>query len=84
MSDKTTAQFLGLNPLQIEAMKIHKVPGWVPWIFRRISNGVLCTGAVCQPITRGRRKGEPNYNKHDKATIASVLIPLRNATLLEH
>jgi hypothetical protein len=35
----------------------------------RTQGGVLITGAVCtETITRGLRKGEPNWKKRDRAT----------------
>lgn len=53
-----------------KAAKKRGVPrGWHGWIFRVAEQGGLfVTGAVCPPITRGPRKGEPNVRKHDKNT----------------
>lgn len=47
---------------------------WYPWLFQRIEGGILCTGAVCPLVTRGKRKGEPNYRKADMATKRTVFI----------
>lgn len=52
-------------------------PGWVPWLFQSALNGVVCTGAVCPPITRGKNKGQPNYRKADPDTKSMVFLPGR-------
>lgn len=64
--------------LEEEAKRLVALDGWQPWKFQRIENGVLCTGAVCPLITKGKRKGTPNYRKHDKATLKTVLVPFCN------
>lgn len=61
--------------LEDRAKAIVGIDGWEPWRFERIENGVLCTGAVCPVITKGKRKGAPNYRKHDKATLKTVMVP---------
>lgn len=63
--------------LEQEAAALVGVEGWHPWIFERVVNGVLCTGAVCPLITRGKNKGEPNFRKYDKATKCSVVVPFK-------
>lgn len=62
---------------EIEAacQKAIKNKSWYPWIFESAANGYLvCTGAVCPPITRGKNKGRPNYKRADPATKAIVVI----------
>jgi hypothetical protein len=50
-------------------------PNWFPWYFEAGVNGLLCKGAECPPITRGKRKGQPNFRKRNKATECIVVIP---------
>ena len=64
-----------LYDIQKEAAKLVGVPGWVPWVFEVIEDGLLCRGAVCPEITRGKNKGRPNYRKADKSTMKTVVIP---------
>lgn len=52
-----------LTDLERAAKALVPDPNWYPWIFQAIENGILCTGAVCPPIMRGPRKGQPNYRK---------------------
>jgi hypothetical protein len=48
---------------------------WFGWIFSVADQGgIFITGAVCPPITRGPRKGEPNYRKHDRTTKRTVYL----------
>lgn len=37
--------------------------GWMPFIFIGVVGGIICTGAVCPLITRGKGKGRPNYQQ---------------------
>ena len=64
-----------LTELEIKAKEIIGIDGWYPWEFQSISNGILCTGAVCPLITKGKNKGKPNYRKYDKSTLQKVLVP---------
>lgn len=64
--------------LEEEAQAIAGIEGWYPWHFERIANGILCTGAVCPLITRGKNKGRPNYRKADQSTKMSVVVPFRS------
>lgn len=61
--------------IQKEAAKLVDIPGWAVWDFKVIDNGLLCSGAVCPGITRGKNKGRPNYRKADKSTMRTVVIP---------
>jgi len=65
---------LGLN-LEDAARKLSGKENWHPWLFESTVNGVICTGAVCPLITRGPRKGEPNFRKADKSTQSMVHVP---------
>ena len=51
-----------------------------PWSFKRISNGILMRGARCPLVTRGKRKGNPNWRKMDKHTIQDVFKPFTPAS----
>lgn len=62
---------MGLSDLEIEAQKLSGQENWYPWVFQRIHNGVLCTGAVF-PL---KKDGSPNYRKADKSTKSTVLVP---------
>ena len=55
---------------QVAAPKVGFDPAtWRTFIYTKADQGgVYVTGAVCPPILRGPRKGEPNFRKHDKAT----------------
>jgi hypothetical protein len=64
----------GLHPMELAAIKASGVPGWRPWIFEKVKGGIRCTGAVCPPVTRGPRKGEPNFRRPDKATRTKVVV----------
>lgn len=64
-----------LLSIQEKAAKLVDIPGWVAWDFEVIENGLLCRGAVCPEITRGKNKGHPNYRKADKSTMRTVVIP---------
>lgn len=64
--------------LEEEAQAIVGIDGWHPWLFERIANGILCTGAVCPLITRGKNKGTPNYRKADQSTKMSVVVPFKS------
>ena len=79
MNPEIAAAVKRLTPLERRAIKLSGVPGWFPWQFEAIANGVLCKGAVCPLITRGPRIGEPNYRRHDPATRSSVVVPVRRA-----
>jgi len=65
--------------LEQAAERIAGVEGWTPWIFEAVVGGIICTGAVCPLITRGKRKGEPNYRKADMTTYRKVIVPARAA-----
>ena len=60
--------------LSDKAKELVGLEGWAAWKFEAIENGVLCTGAVCPPITRGANKGWPNYRKYDKKTLKTVFV----------
>ncbi len=60
--------------LEEKAAAIVGLEGWVPFIFERLENGVLVTGAVCPLVTRGPRKGQPNYRKRDPKTLKKVAV----------
>ena len=48
---------------------------WKVWFYEVPPyGGLFVTGAVCPPITRGRRKGEPNVKKRDRATECVVYL----------
>lgn len=71
---------MSFSILELQAMKlVPDLPGWVPWKFRAIHGGVLCEGAVCPLITRGRRKGQPNYRKGDPSTRREVFVAATSA-----
>ena len=56
----------------LAAAKIHR-PGWHGWIFTKAAQGgVFVHGAVCPPLTKGPRKGQPNVRKADAATKCRV------------
>jgi hypothetical protein len=69
-----------LADIQHIARRICGVTNWVPWKFSAAKGGLVCVGAVCPPITRGRNKGQPNYRKADPSTMETVIIP---ASMLE-
>lgn len=69
--------------LEERAAEIAGVPDWHAWLFERIEGGVLCTGAVCPLITRGKRKGEPNFKKADKSTKKTVFVPSEKESHLQ-
>lgn len=64
------------NILDKRAKDIAGVENWHPWLFECIKGGVLVTGAVCPLVTRGPRKGEPNYRKYDRTTKMTVFVPV--------
>ena len=48
---------------------------WYGWLFTATEpKGVLVRGAVCPKVTRGKRKGQPNWRKKDMSTDRTVLI----------
>jgi hypothetical protein len=48
---------------------------WHGWLFTAVpGQGVLVKGAVCPPITRGPRKGAPNFRKSDRRTERQVFV----------
>ncbi|PZP38411.1 MAG: hypothetical protein DI598_20815, partial [Pseudopedobacter saltans] len=47
---------------------------WYPYNFEKVTGGLLCIGAVCPLITRGKNKGEPNFRKKQKHSIDKVYI----------
>lgn len=49
-------------------------PNFYPWKFERVGNAIIAFGGECPLITRGKRKGQPNYRKADNKQ--SVVIPL--------
>lgn len=61
--------------LVTEAKKIAGVEGWHPWLFEKVTGGVLCIGAVCPLIKKGPNQGKPNYRKHDRTTVQKVFVP---------
>lgn len=63
-----------MTELEIKARAIVGKDDWYPWIFESITNGVLCTGACCPLITRGKNKGRPNYRKADMSTKQTVVV----------
>lgn len=58
------------------APKVGFTPGeWHAWLFTAAEQGGLfVTGACCPPITRGPRKGRPNYKKRDRNTERRVYL----------
>lgn len=51
------------------------IEGWHAWLFTHAEQGGLfVTGAVCPLITRGERKGKPNYRKKDTTTKQMVYL----------
>lgn len=54
--------------------KVTGLDNFHAWKFRRVENGLICGGAVCPLITKGKRKGEPNYRKADLSTAREVFI----------
>jgi hypothetical protein len=60
-----------------ECQRIMKSQSWFPYYFERLENGVLCKGAQYPLITRGPRKGEPNFRKPIKGTEGSVVVSFR-------
>jgi len=60
--------------LEEEAKRLVAIEGWYPYQFERIENGILVTGAVFEPITRGARKGQPNFRKMNKSTKRTVVV----------
>lgn len=65
-----------IDPIEIwtaYGQKFLKNKHWYPWHFEAIAGGILMTGAECPLITRGPRKGQPNFSKKDKSTIEKVL-----------
>jgi len=60
--------------LEEEAKRLVAIEGWYPYEFERVENGILVTGAVFEPITRGPRKGRPNFRKMDKSTKRTVVV----------
>ena len=69
-----------LTDLERKAIAIAGVDNWYPWIFRAAKGGVICTGAVCPLRTKGPRKGDPNYRKHDPSTKFDVIVPAEVVT----
>ena len=65
---------MNMLDMQKKAQEIVGIDGWVAWQFQSIKNGILCVGAVCPLITRGKNKGQPNYRKFDKKTLQRVVI----------
>lgn len=64
-----------IEGLSIKAAEKSGLSGWRPWLFTRIEGGILCTGAVCPPVLRGKHKGEPNWRKKDPSTVRQVFVP---------
>lgn len=63
-----------LTELEKEAIELANTKDWYPWVFESVDNGILCSGAVCPLITRGKNKGRPNYRKADMSTYKTVVI----------
>lgn len=62
------------TPTELRAVKISGNSHWRPYRFERAVNGTVCTGAVFAPVTRGPRKGEPNWSLKDERTESIVFV----------
>ena len=60
--------------MEEKAKEIVGIEGWYPYQFERVKNGILVTGAVFDLVTRGPRKGQPNFRKMDRTTKKTVII----------
>lgn len=71
-----------VNMLEVCAREREQLPdNWIAYRFECCPSGgprVLyyqITGAVCPLVTRGKRKGKPNYDEMDRATRRTLAIP---------
>lgn len=67
-----------MERMSARAAKKSGMKNWHAWIYSAAAQGgLLVTGAVCPPITRGERKGKPNYRKADRATQQIIYLSKR-------
>lgn len=71
----------GVDLLNLQASRALGIPDWEAYSFRCVEpNGILMEGGVFRArITRGKRKGRPNYDKPEPGTKRTVVITDRDA-----
>lgn len=76
--DQRPAEPTWLERMSALAAKKSRMKNWHAWLYTAADQGgLLVTGAVCPPITRGKRKGKPNYRKADKTTQQIIYLSKR-------
>lgn len=61
--------------LEIEAISLAGQKNWHPYLFVKVQGGINVTGVQAPLITRGRKKGEPNFRRPIPGTRLTVFVP---------
>lgn len=62
---------------ELHARELVGIPGWESWSWRSFDGppgGCMVEGGVTPLVTVGKRKGQRNYRKADKATVRKVFL----------
>jgi hypothetical protein len=64
------------EPLDMDIIAAQKARtrGWYPYQYESVTGGLLVTGAVFEPVTRGKRKGLPNFRREVSGTRQRVVV----------
>lgn len=76
----------GYVPVKLEVLACSLVeePGWVPYLFTKVDNGVTVKGGICDRYVKGPKKGRVNYRAMDRDTVSTVVVPKETFDIFAH